>query len=107
MFAKIKAKPTLVETYEEVEKVEAERKSIEDYPERSGEKSVGRKALLFTKPKEEQSPDFESMAKMMQKLSNRIIDLEKKRKPKISTRPITRNVRTTMNPNPLHTIRHL
>ena len=77
MFAKIKAKPTLVETYEEAEKVEAERESIEDYPERSGEKSVGRKALLFAKPKEEQSPDFESMEKMMQKLSNKIIDLEK------------------------------
>ena len=40
---------------------------------------MGRKALLFAKPKEEQSPDFESMAKMMQKLSNRIIDLEKEK----------------------------
>ena len=79
MFAKMKAKPTLAETYEEAEKVEVERESIEDYPERSGEKNVGRKALLFTKPKEEQSPDFESMEKMMQKLSNRIIDLEKEK----------------------------
>ena len=35
--------------------------------------------MLFTKPKEEQSPDFEGMAKMMQKLSNRIIDLEKEK----------------------------
>ena len=49
MFAKMKAKPTLAETYEEAEIVEAERESIEDYPERSGEKNVGRKALLFTK----------------------------------------------------------
>ena len=32
MFAKMKAKPTLAKTYEEVEKVEAERESIEDYP---------------------------------------------------------------------------
>ena len=39
----------------------------------------GRKALLFTKPKEEKSPEFESMEKMMQKLSNRIIDLEKEK----------------------------
>ena len=77
MFAKMKAKPTLAKTYEEEKRVEDERESIEDYPERSGEKSVGRKALFFTKPKEEQSPDFESMAKMIQKLSNRIIDLEK------------------------------
>ena len=33
MFAKMKAKPTLADTYEEAEKVEAERESIEDYPE--------------------------------------------------------------------------
>ena len=35
--------------------------------------------MLFTKPKEEQSPDFEGMEKMMQNLSNRIIDLEKEK----------------------------
>ena len=34
---------------------------------------------MFTKPKEEQSPDFEGMSKMMQKISNRIIDLEKEK----------------------------
>ena len=59
--------------------VEDEKESIEDYPEQSGEKNVGRKDLLFTRPKEEQSPDFEGMAKMMQKLSNRIVDLEKEK----------------------------
>ena len=32
MFAKMKAKPTLAETYEEAEKVEAERESIVYYP---------------------------------------------------------------------------
>ena len=58
MFAKMKAKPTLAESYEEAERVEAEKESIKDYPEQSREKNVGRKALLFTKPKEEQSPDF-------------------------------------------------
>ena len=79
MFAKIKAKLTLAETYEEAEIVEAERESIKDYPEHSGEKGVGRKALLFTTPKEEKSLDFENMAKMMQKLSNKIIDLEKEK----------------------------
>ena len=61
MFAKMKAKPTLAETYEEAESVEAEKESIEDCPEQSGEKNVGRKALVFTKPKEEQSPNFEGM----------------------------------------------
>ena len=35
--------------------------------------------MLFTKPKEEQSPNFEGMEKMMQKLSNIIIDLEKEK----------------------------
>ena len=32
MFSKGRAKPTLTETYEEAEVVEAERESIEDYP---------------------------------------------------------------------------
>ena len=53
MFSKMKAKPMLAKTYEEAEKVEAEKESIEDYPERSGEQNVGGKALLFTKHKEE------------------------------------------------------
>ena len=79
MFSKMKAKPMLAETCEEVERVEAEKESIEDYPEQSGEKNVGRKALLFTKPKEEQSHYFEGMEKMMQKLSKRIMDLEKEK----------------------------
>ena len=66
----------LSETYEEAERVEAKRESVEDYPKQSGEKNFGKKALLFTKPKEEQLHDSEGMSKMMQKLSNRIIDLE-------------------------------
>ena len=35
MFAKMKSKPTLEETYEEAERVEAEKESIKDYPEQS------------------------------------------------------------------------
>ena len=53
MFSKMKVKPTLSETYEEAERAEAERESIEDYPEESGEFVFGKKALLFTKPKKE------------------------------------------------------
>ena len=34
---------------------------------------------MLSKPKEEQSHDFEGMLKMMQKLSKRIIDLEKEK----------------------------
>ena len=70
---------------------------IEYYLEQSGEKGAGRKVLLFTKPKEEKSPDFENMAKMMQKLSNKIIDRRKKRKHKSSISPIIRKKRITIS----------
>ena len=79
MFAKMKARPTLVESYEEAGRVEDEKESIEDYPELLEEKTTGRRALLLSKPKEEQSHDFEGMLKMIQKLSNRIIYMEKER----------------------------
>ena len=69
----------MADTYEEEEKVEAEKESIEDYPKQPKEKTTGRRALLLSKPKEEQSHDFEGMLKMIQKLSNWIIDLEKER----------------------------
>ena len=70
MFAKMKAKPTLVETYKEAERVEAERESIEDYLDLPEEKTTRRKTLWLSKPKEEQSRDYQGMLKMMQKLSN-------------------------------------
>ena len=48
MFSKMKAKPTLAETYEEAGKVEAEKESIEDYPERSGEKKCwGKRFVIY------------------------------------------------------------
>ena len=74
MFSKMSFKPTLSETYEEDEK-----ESIEDYPVHSKEIFFGKKALLLTKPTDEQSHEFEGMLKMMQKLSNRVIDLEKRK----------------------------
>ena len=46
MFAKMKARPTLGETYEEAERVEAERESIEDYPELPEEKNCQEKSLI-------------------------------------------------------------
>ena len=48
---------------------------------------MGRKTLLFTKPKEEKTPDYESMAKMMKKLSNKIIDIEKEKEEQKFFRP--------------------
>ena len=79
MFAKISIKHTLSETYEEAERVEAEMESIENYPVQSEEETFGKKPLLLTKHKDERSQDFEGMVKMMQKLSNRVIYLEKRK----------------------------
>ena len=80
MFAKISVKPTLSETYEEAERVEVEMESIENYPVQSKENTFGgKKPLLLTKPKDERSRDFEGMLKIVQKLSNRVIDLEKEK----------------------------
>ena len=70
MFSKMKVKPTLVETYEEAERVEAERESVEDYPDRPREKTTNKRTLLLSKPKEDQSHDYHGILKMMQKLSN-------------------------------------
>ena len=87
MFTKAQFKHALSETYEEAERVEAEKESIEDYPEQSGEKPFGKKALLLSKPKEEQSHDFEGMLKMMQKLPYRIIDLEREKEAQKTDKP--------------------
>ena len=92
MFSKMKVKPTLAETYEE-----AEKESIEDYLELPGEKTAGRRSLLLYKPKEEQSHDFEGMLKMIQKLSNRIIDLEKEREVQKTYKPYYKKRRIITN----------
>ena len=47
MFSKISVKPTLSETYEEAERVEAEMESIENYPVQSEEKTFGGKKLYY------------------------------------------------------------
>ena len=60
----------LVETYEEAERVEAEKESVTDYPDLPKEKTTRRKALLLSKTKDEQSHDYQGMLKMIQKLSN-------------------------------------
>ena len=66
MFSKRPVRPTLAETYKEVEKVEAELESIENYPVQSKENTFGsKKLLLLTNPKDERSQDFEGMVKMM------------------------------------------
>ena len=65
MFSKMKARPTLVETYEEAEKVEARKESIEDYPDLPEEKTTRRRTLLLSKTKEEQSHEYQGIMKMI------------------------------------------
>ena len=78
MFSKRSVRPTLVDTYEEAEKVEAELESIEHYPTQSDEKTYGnKKPQLLTKTKDERSQELDGVLKMMQKLSYRVINLEK------------------------------
>ena len=79
MFAKMKFKPTLVETYEEAERVETESESVEDYPVSLEDKIKMGRISLLSKPREDQPHDYQGMMKMLQKLSNRIIDLERER----------------------------
>ena len=101
MFSKRSVRPTLVETYEEAEKVEDEMESIENYPKQSEEKTFGsKKPLLLTKPKDERSQDFEGMLKMMQKLSNRVIDLEKEKESHESYNPHYKKSEYNSQPKP-------
>ena len=66
MFTKRSVRPTLVETYEEAKKVEAEMESIEHYPSQSDERNYENKnPLLLTKPNDEWSQDLDGMVKMM------------------------------------------
>ena len=94
-------RPTLAETYEEAEKVEVELENIENYPVQLEEKTFGgKKPLLLTKPKDEQSQDFEGMLKMMQKLSNRVIDLEKEKEAHKSYKPYYKKREDNSQPKP-------
>ena len=105
MFSKRSVRPTLAETYEEAEKVEAEMESIENYRVQSEEKTFGnKKPLLLTKPKDEQSQDFEAMVKMMQKISNRVIYLERKKRLINHISLIIKKGKITVNLNLLHTV---
>ena len=54
--------------------------SIDQYPIQSEEKTYGNiKPLLLTKAKDERSQELDGVVKVMQKLSNRVIDLEKEK----------------------------
>ena len=63
MFAKMKVNLTLVETYEEAERVEAESESVEDYLDPLEAKITARRISLLSKPREDQSHDYQGMMK--------------------------------------------
>ena len=80
MFVKRFGKVTLVEKYEEANKIEAYLDSIEKYTPEPELKQTRRKIpLMLNKPKEEHSNELENVEKMVQKLSNKIVDMEKDR----------------------------
>ena len=79
MFSKMKVKPTLVETYQEAERVQDESESIEDYPDSPEENTTITRCSLLSKSKEDQTHKYHEMMRVLQKMSNRIVDLEKER----------------------------
>ena len=67
----------------------------------SKEKTFGKKKpLLLTKTKDERSQDFEGMVKMMQKLSNRVIDLEKEKETHKPYKPYYKKRECNIQPRP-------
>ena len=78
MFVKRAGKVRLVENYEEAKKVEEDLDSIESHTlELELKHTTNKMPLLLTKPKQEHSNELENVVKMVQKLSNKIVDLEK------------------------------
>ena len=74
MFVKRSIKPSLVETYEESVKIEAELESINKHSVEPKISNFGsKKPLLLTRPKEEHSNELEGVVKMVHKLSNKIV----------------------------------
>ena len=49
-----------------------------------------KKPLLVTRPKDERSHELQRVVKMVQKLSNKIVDMEKEREAKNQFNPIIR-----------------
>ena len=78
MFVKRSVKPSLVENYEKANKLELELDSINKHTAKPEVNTFsGKKPLLLTRPKEENSNELENVVKIIQKLSNKIVDLEK------------------------------
>ena len=88
MFVKRSVKHSLVETYEEAIKIEVELESINKHSVEPEIRTFGsKKPLLLTKLKEECSNELEGVVKIVQKLSNKIVNLEKDKETKKQFKP--------------------
>ena len=77
-FVKRAGKVRLVENYEEANNVEVDLDSIARHNlEPELKHTTSKRPLLLTKPKEESSNELENVVKMVKKLSNKIVDMEK------------------------------
>ena len=80
MFVKMAVNPTLLENYEESKKVEADLDNITRHTlELEVKPMASKKPFLLTRRKEEHSNELENVVKMVQKLSNKIVDMEKEK----------------------------
>ena len=78
MFVKRSVKPSLAETYDEDEKIEAKLESVNKHSmELETRPFSSKKPLSLTRPKDEHYYELDSVVKMVQILSNKIVDLEK------------------------------
>ena len=88
MFVKRSVNPSLVETYEEENKLEVELECIKKHIVEPDVRNFGsKKPLLFTRPKEEFSNELEGVVKMVHKLSNKFVNLEKDKEAKKQFKP--------------------
>ena len=70
----------MVENYDEAKKVEGDLDSITRHAlELKVKPTTSRRPLLLPRPKEEHSNELENVVKMVQKLSNKIVYLEKEK----------------------------
>ena len=88
MFVNRAVNPTLIENYEESKRVEDDLDSIAKHTSELEVKTTSnKKPLRLTRPKQERSNELENMVKMVQKLSNKIVDLKKEKGASSSRKP--------------------
>ena len=102
MFVKRSVKPSLVETYEEAVKIEAELESINKYSAQREIRNFGRKKpLLLTRPKAEHSHELENVVKWYRSYPTKSLIWRKKRKTRNNSCLIIREKMKVVHPNHL------